>query len=100
MADTEHNGILAGKTVLLTGAAGNIGSQISRDFVNAGATLIMSGRTKKRIEDARAAVIADTGAAEDQVLTITMDGGDPDSVRDALKQPTQKSSFFMSRAKP
>lgn len=92
MADTEHNGILAGKTVLLTGAAGNIGSQISRDFVNAGATLIMSGRTKKRIEDARAAVIADTGAAEDQVLTITMDGGDPGSVRDALKGLKKKIS--------
>ncbi|MEM1147016.1 MAG: SDR family oxidoreductase, partial [Pseudomonadota bacterium] len=85
MAEAKKpTGLLSGKTVLLTGAAGNIGSQIARDFVRGGATLIMTGRTKKRIEDARKSVLADTGAAANQVLTITMDGGDPDSIRDAL----------------
>lgn len=84
MAASNPKGLLAGKTVLLTGAAGNIGSQISRDFVNAGATLIMSGRTKKRIEDARMALLKETGAPENQVMTVTMDGGDPSSVRDAV----------------
>ncbi len=75
---------LAGKTVVVTGAAGNLGSEISRRFVREGAFLVMTGRTKERIEAAREAVLAETGTPADRVSTVLLDGGDPESVRRAL----------------
>jgi len=78
-------GRLAGKVALVTGAAGNLGGEIARAFVREGATLVMTGRTRDRIEAAREAVVADTGADESRVHTAILDGGDPDSVRAAMK---------------
>ncbi len=79
-------GRLSGKVAVITGAAGNLGSQIARHFAQEGAYTIMTGRTKERIDAARDAVIADTGAPADKVLTAVLDGADPDSVRAALTQ--------------
>ncbi len=81
---SEAKGRLAGKIAVVTGAAGNLGGEISRTFVREGAFLIMTGRTKERIEAARAAVLADTGAPDYRVQTAILDGADPNSVRDAL----------------
>jgi len=77
---------LAGKIVVITGAAGNLGSEMSRRFVGEGATLVMTGRTRERIEAAREAVLADTGAPAEQVTTAVLDGGDPESVRAAMAE--------------
>jgi len=78
-------GRLAGKIALLTGAAGNLGGEIARAYVREGATLIMTGRTRERVEAARAAVLADTGASEDRIDIAILDGGDPGSVRAAIE---------------
>ncbi len=87
MTDTRTGkGRLAGKTAVVTGAAGNLGGQIARTFVREGAFLIMTGRTKDRIEAARDAVLADTDASAGRVVTAILDGGDPASVRTALSQ--------------
>ena len=79
-------GRLAGKTAVVTGAAGNLGSQICRAFAREGAFVVMTGRTKERIEAAREALIADTGVAAERVETAILDGADPDSIRAALDQ--------------
>jgi malonyl-CoA reductase/3-hydroxypropionate dehydrogenase (NADP+) len=79
-------GRLDGKVVLITGAAGNLGGEMSRRFALQGATLIMTGRTRERIEAARKAVIADTGVKADQISVAVLDGGDPASVRAALDE--------------
>mgnify|MGYP001546088061 FL=1 len=86
MAKTTGTGCdrLKGKVVLVTGAAGNLGSEMCRRFVSEGATLVMTGRTKERIEAAREAVIAETGCKPDQVSVAILDGGDPTSVRKAM----------------
>lgn len=88
---SPRKGRLAGKVAVVTGAAGNLGSELSRAFAREGAFLIMTGRTKERIEAAREAVIAETSAPADRVLTAILDGGDPASVRTALSQV--KSQF-------
>lgn len=80
----EKKGRLSGKTAVVTGAAGNLGSQICRTFAREGAFVIMTGRTQDRIDAARAALIADTGVSASRVETAILDGGDPDSIRAAL----------------
>ena len=77
-------GRLDGKTAIITGAAGNLGGVIARRFAEEGAFAIMAGRTPERIEAARQQVIADTGAPAHRVATAVFDGGDPDSVREAI----------------
>ena len=74
-------GRLAGKVALITGAAGNLGSEIVRHYLREGAVVVLSGRTRARLDAAREAALADTGAPPSQADTVVMDGADPTSVR-------------------
>ncbi|MEO1103447.1 MAG: SDR family oxidoreductase, partial [Pseudomonadota bacterium] len=82
--EAAHAGRLAGKTVVITGAAGNLGSEISRYVAREGAFLVMTGRTEARINAAMEALIAETGVPSSRVMTVVLDGGDPGSVRAAM----------------
>lgn len=83
-SDNSGKGRLANKIALVTGAAGNLGSEICRAFAKEGAFVIMTGRTADRIEAARGQLIEDTGAAPERISTAVLDGADPDSVRAAV----------------
>ncbi|MCU0969900.1 MAG: SDR family NAD(P)-dependent oxidoreductase [Rubrivivax sp.] len=74
-------GRLAGKVALITGAAGNLGSEIVRHYLRQGALVVMSGRTRSRLEAARDAAVADAGVPAEQADIVVMDGADPASVR-------------------
>lgn len=63
----------SGKVVLVTGGASGIGLQVARDFVQAGAHVIIAGRTKSRLDDA----IKELG---DNASAVTTDIGDPTQV--------------------
>jgi malonyl-CoA reductase/3-hydroxypropionate dehydrogenase (NADP+) len=79
-------GRLAGKVALVTGAAGNLGSEIVRRFLREGATVVFSGRDEARLARARDAALADTGAAAALADTVAMDAADADAVRAGLAQ--------------
>ena len=83
-SEAPAKGRIAGKVALITGAAGNLGSEISRHFAREGAFVIMTGRTQGRIKAARDAVIEATGVAPERVDTAVLDGGDPNSIRAAM----------------
>ncbi len=90
MADNRNSiatgGRLAGKIALITGAAGNLGTEIVRHYLHQGALVVMSGRTKARLEAARDAAITATGVDAAQVDTVVMDGADPASVRAGIAE--------------
>jgi malonyl-CoA reductase/3-hydroxypropionate dehydrogenase (NADP+) len=85
-SEKAQKGRLAGKVAVITGAAGNLGGVIARQFAREGAITIMAGRTAERINAARDAVVADTGVPAVRVATAVFDGGDPDSVRKAMAE--------------
>jgi meso-butanediol dehydrogenase/(S,S)-butanediol dehydrogenase/diacetyl reductase len=60
----------SGKVVLVTGGASGIGLAITEDFVAAGATVVMTGRTQPRLEAA-------TRMLGDRAVGIAGDIGDP-----------------------
>jgi len=87
MAGSEFvKGRLSGKVALVTGAAGNLGGAIVRRFLQEGATVVFSGRTLDRLENACREALADTGASEERASCIVMDGGAPDEVRAGLAE--------------
>ena len=83
---TARAGRLTGKVALVTGAAGNLGGEIVRHFLREGATVVLTGRERTRIEAARAAAIEMTGAPDDRATVVTLDGADPVSVRSAIAE--------------
>ncbi len=83
---SEPTGRLAGKVALVTGAAGNLGQQIVRRYLQEGATVVLSGRDRARTDAACAAAVADCGVAEDRASIVVIDGADADSVRAGIAE--------------
>lgn len=82
----RREGRLTGKVALVTGAAGNLGGEIVRHFLREGATVVLTGRERTRVEAARVAAIAATGVADDCASVVTLDGADAESVRVAIAE--------------
>ena len=77
-------GRLAGKIALVTGAAGNIGSEITRRFLVEGATVVVSGRDKKKLEAAKTALRESLHVPSSRIVTLPMDASEPGQVRVAI----------------
>jgi len=83
-------GRLAGKIAVVTGAAGNIGGEIVRHYLAQGATVVMTGRTAARTDAAAAAILAETGADAERIMTVELDGGDAPSVRAGIAKVVER----------
>jgi malonyl-CoA reductase / 3-hydroxypropionate dehydrogenase (NADP+) len=90
-AQTASNpGRLAGKIAVVTGAAGNLGGHIVTHYLAEGATVVMTGRTPERTAAAAAALVEATGVNVSRIATVSLDGGDPSSVRAAMAEVAEK----------
>ncbi len=77
-------GRLMGKIAVVTGAAGNIGGHIVRQYLAEGASVVMTGRTAARTDAAAQAIRDELGIDDGRLATVVLDGADPQSVRDAV----------------
>jgi len=71
---------LAGRTVILTGAAGNIGAHVSRALLREGARLVMAGRNQAKLE-AFIDQLADEGFDREAMCPAIGDCADPAACR-------------------
>jgi malonyl-CoA reductase/3-hydroxypropionate dehydrogenase (NADP+) len=77
-------GRLAGKIALVTGAAGNIGTDITRRFLQEGATVVMTGRDQAKLEHAKAALRDELRVGAARIVVLPMDAAEPGEVRAAI----------------
>lgn len=85
-----QGGRLSGKVALVTGAAGNLGQQIVRRYLEEGATVVLTGRDRARTEAVRAAALADVGVADDRAFVVVLDGANAESVRAGIAEVVKR----------
>ena len=83
-------GRLAGKIALITGAAGNIGEVVVRRFLEEGAQVVMVGRNRDKLEDARRRLLKRTGMPAAQAVVMPFDASDPGQVRVGMESVVEK----------
>ena len=52
IVELKHDGLLQGRTALVTGGTSGIGSAIAKAFLKAGATVVITGRSQKKVNSA------------------------------------------------
>lgn len=80
-------GIFEGQSVLITGASGGLGEQMSRDFAREGAKVALNYAHSKERAERTAAYIQDAGA---EALTVRADIARLDEVRSMVDQVVER----------
>jgi len=81
-------GRLAGKTVILTGAGGNIGRYITRRMLAEGANLVMTGRNEYKLVDLQKE-LAGEGLDARRIAIVTGDCADPAACEQIVAKAVQ-----------
>jgi malonyl-CoA reductase / 3-hydroxypropionate dehydrogenase (NADP+) len=82
-------GRMAGQVVILTGAAGNIGTHIARRMLGEGAKLVMTGRNEDKL-NSFVQQLADEAFDRDAMLPAVGDAADPEACRDVVAAATRR----------
>jgi NAD(P)-dependent dehydrogenase (short-subunit alcohol dehydrogenase family) len=69
-------GALAGRVVLVTGAAGGLGSELAKQAAAAGATVVLAGRRVRPLERVYDEIVA-AGGPEPAIYPINLEGATP-----------------------
>jgi len=80
---------LAGRTVILTGAAGNIGTHISRVLLREGANVVMTGRNREKL-DAFVEALASEGYDAGAMHAVIGDSADPEAGRAIVAETVER----------
>src|SRR5262249_455646 len=79
-------GIREGKTALVFGAAGSLGSAVSKEFAAEGAEVFLSGRTKSTVDQLAKHISSEGGRAQAEVVDALDDGAVNEYVDRIAKQ--------------
>jgi protochlorophyllide reductase len=71
---------MAGKVVVVTGAAGSLGMEISGALYTTGATVVLAGRSMRKLEEARTAIAAKHPTAAGLLVPLALDLSDYASI--------------------
>lgn len=72
---------MEGQVAIVTGGSGTIGKAIAKDLLQAGATVVITGRTQSTLDAARAELLGGGGSAPDEKLHVyVMDVAKEDDV--------------------
>ena len=74
---------LSGKTALVTGASGGIGSEIAKALASRGANIILSGTRQQVLEDVASQLVL---SADQKAEVITADLSDPEAAKTLIEQ--------------
>ena len=74
---------LEGKVAIITGGGKGIGLGMATAYVKAGAAVVITGRTREVLEQARSELLQLPGA---RVLALAADGADPEAVKRVVSQ--------------
>ncbi|MEO1171419.1 MAG: SDR family NAD(P)-dependent oxidoreductase, partial [Myxococcota bacterium] len=80
---------LENHVVILTGAAGNIGSHISRNLLREGARVVMTGRNRDKL-DTFVSALVDEGFDSDAIWVSAGDAADPDACRKIVQETVER----------
>lgn len=75
-----QNQLLFGRKAIVTGGTSGIGYQIACSFLNAGAKVLITGRSQLRIDEAIARVVNDTPDSEGRIYGLEWNLNDTDSM--------------------
>mmetsp|Transcript_12540 Transcript_12540/g.18740 ORF Transcript_12540/g.18740 Transcript_12540/m.18740 type:complete len:331 (+) Transcript_12540:47-1039(+) len=75
-----------GKVCIITGANGTIGTALSAALYAGGATVVMAGRSMKKLEKAREVVMAEHPQAEGQLKLLQLDLADYESINKFVEE--------------
>lgn len=103
-ADIKHyrpaDNLLQGRVILVTGAGAGIGAEAARSFAHFGATVVLVGRTQKKLEAVYDAIEASGGP---QPVIFVMDfakaqGDDYQNLHDGLQQEFGRLDGLLNNA--
>ena len=70
------NQLLKGKKAVITGGTSGIGFQIAKSYLNAGADVLITGRSQSRIDDAIEKIIKETSSYNGRIFGLEMNVND------------------------
>src|SRR5262249_45354082 len=73
------------EVVVITGASMGIGEALSKEFVAAGATVVMTSRDIARVEEARQRVLSELPSAAERAIAAALDVRNPQQVREVIE---------------